>query len=87
MDEEYTALFALQTAYVIIIKIIAYRILSIIRYKDSLIDFESLINIDSETLRFQLVQLEEGAVFRDYGITNLLEGDFFSWYSTKEQWN
>lgn len=87
VDEEYTALFALQTAYVIIIKIIAYRILSIIRYKDSLIDFESLINIDSETLRFQLVQLEEGAVFRDYGITNLLEGDFFSWYSTKEQWN
>lgn len=87
VDEEYTALFALQTAYVIIIKIIAYRILSVIRYKDSLINFESLINTDSESLRFQLVQLEEGAVFRDYGITNLLEGDFFSWYSTKDQWN
>lgn len=87
VDEEYTALFALQTAYVIIIKIIAYRILSIIRYKDSLINFESLIGVDADSLRFQMVQLEEGAVFRDYGITNLLEGDFFSWYSTKEQWS
>lgn len=85
-DEEYTALFALQTAYAIIVKIVAYRILSIVRYKESLIDFESLIDCDSESLRYQLFLLEEGAIFRDYGITNLLEGDFFSWYATKEQW-
>ena len=37
IDEEYTALFALQTAYVIIVKIIAYRIISIVRYNSSLI--------------------------------------------------
>ena len=84
-DEEYTALFALQTAYVIIVKIVAYRIASIVRYNNALIDFEALNNIDSEALRRHLVSLEEGAIFRDYGITNLLEGDFFSWYSTKEQ--
>lgn len=86
-DEEYTALFALQTAYAIIVKIVAYRILSIVRYKESLIDFEALIGCDSEALRYQLSLLEEGAVFRDYGITNLLEGDFFSWYTAKEQWS
>lgn len=86
-NEEYLALYALQTAYVIIIKIVAYRILSIVRYKDSLINFENLIDVDSNTLRIQLVSLEEGAIFRNYGITNLLEGDFFSWYSTKEQWS
>lgn len=86
-DEEYTALFALQTAYAIIVKIVAYRVLSIVRYKESLIDFESLIECDSEALRCQLALLEEGAVFRNYGITNLLEGDFFSWYSSKEQWS
>ena len=86
-DEEYTALFALQTAYAIIVKIVAYRILSIVRYKESLIDFETLIDCDSEALRYQLTLLEEGAIFRDYGITNLLEGDFFSWYSAKEQWS
>lgn len=85
-DEEYTALFALQTAYAIIVKLVAFRILSITRYKESLIDFESLINADSEAMRQYLVTLEEGALFRDYGITNLLEGDFFSWYTTKDQW-
>lgn len=85
-NDEYIALFALQTAYMIIVKIIAYRIASIVRYKATLIDFETLIDIDSEALRHHLVTLEDGAIFRDYGITNLLEGDFFSWYSTKEQW-
>ncbi|MEE1126403.1 MAG: N-6 DNA methylase [Acutalibacteraceae bacterium] len=86
-DEEYTALFALQTAYAIIVKIVAYRILSIVRYNASLIDFETLVDCDSEALRYQLALLEEGAIFRDYGITNLLEGDFFSWYAAKEQWS
>lgn len=86
-DEEYTALFALQTAYAIIVKIVAYRILSIVRYKEALIEFENLINCDSEALRYQLSLLEEGAIFREYGITNLLEGDFFSWYAAKEQWS
>ena len=86
-DEEYTALFALQTAYAMIVKIIAYRILSLVRYKESLIDFETLINCDSESLRCQLSLLEEGAIFREYGIINLLEGDFFSWYAADDQWS
>lgn len=86
IDEEYTALFALQTAYVIIVKIIAYRIISIVRYNASLIDFESLSFSDTASLRHQLSSLEEGAIFRDYGITNLLEGDFFSWYVANDQW-
>lgn len=86
IDEEYMALFALQTAYVIIIKMVAYRIVSIVKYNSSLISFESLIDADSDALRQQLVSLEEGAIFRSYGMTNLLEGDFFSWYSDAEQW-
>lgn len=87
IDEEYSALFALQTAYVIIVKIVGYRIASIVRYDKSFIDFESLSSFDNNALRLQLVSLEEGAIFRNYGITNLLEGDFFSWYSTDEQWS
>ncbi len=31
--------------------------------------------------------LEDGAIFRTYGVTNLLEGDFFSWYASEHQWN
>ena len=86
-NEEYTALFALQTAYAIIVKIAAYRIVSIARYNASLIEFEKLVGIDQESLREHMSSLEEGELFRSYGITNLLEGDFFSWYTTKGQWN
>ena len=86
-DNEYKALFALQTAYAIIIKIIAYRIVSQVRYNSSLVDFETLKSQPSDALRVHLADLEEGAIFRAYGIANLLEGDFFSWYCTPEQWS
>ncbi len=85
-DEEYMALFALQTAYMIIIKIVAYRIASIVRYKKSLINFQDLAQLDGDALRHQLSSLEDGDVFREYGIGNLLEGDFFSWYTAANQW-
>lgn len=87
VDEEYIALYALQTAYAIIVKIIAYRIISIVRYKQSFINFSSLSTLDSNALRLQLSSLEEGEIFRKYGILNLLEGDFFAWYVSEKQWN
>ena len=34
----------------------------------------------SEALRTELRNLEDGAIYRQLGITNLLEGDLFSWY-------
>jgi len=85
-DNEYKALFALQTAYAIIIKIVAYRVVSRVRYNSLLADFEALKLQSSDALRLHLADLEDGAIFREYGIVNLLEGDFFSWYSTSEQW-
>ena len=30
--------------------------------------------------------MEDGYSYTSMGIRNFLEGDFFSWYSTKEQW-
>jgi SAM-dependent methyltransferase len=35
---------------------------------------------DSNTLQQSLNRLESGGVFRQLGIVNLLEGDFFAWY-------
>jgi SAM-dependent methyltransferase len=35
---------------------------------------------DSNTLQQRLHDLESGGVFRQLGIVNLLEGDFFAWY-------
>jgi hypothetical protein len=85
-DNEYKALFALQTAYAIIVKIVAYRVVSQVRYNHALVDFDTLKLQTADALRMQLAGLEDGAIFREYGIINMLEGDFFSWYCTAEQW-
>lgn len=84
-EGEYKVLYALQTAYAIIIKVIAFKVISKI-YRNEDTKLSSLLNYDSEALRLHLSNLEDGAIFRDYGISNLLEGDFFSWYCTEEQW-
>jgi hypothetical protein len=84
--DQYTALFALQTAYAIIIKLIAYRIISELRFDKPLKSYHSILKADVTTLRIFCAGLEDGEIFRDLGIVNLLEGDFFSWYSDPEQW-
>ena len=85
-EDEYLALYAIQTTYAIIVKIIAYKVISKIRFNKSLIDFNKLSETDFETLRYQMNSLEEGAIFRSLGIGNLLEGDFFAWYCSSNQW-
>ncbi len=86
-EDQYHALFTLQTAYAIIVKCIAYKIVSLVRYKASIINFYDSMGLASEPLRMQMTDLENGSVFARYGITNLLEGDFFSWYTNRNQWN
>lgn len=85
-DEEYLALFALQTSYAICIKLIAFKVISNISFQEGMLDFDNLRNLRSSQLRTTFADLEDGAIFRDYGILNLLEGDFFSWYATEEEW-
>lgn len=87
LPEQYNVLFCLQTAYAIIVKLIAYRVISDIYFDSPLDSFKSLSSSDKETLRIFFENYEEGSIFRDLGIDNLLEGDFFSWYCTDEQWN
>lgn len=84
-DEEYLALFALQTTYAILIKIIAFKVVSKIRFSRNE-KFSDYINHDVETLGRTMRDLENGSIFRSYGIGNLLEGDFFSWYAMPGQW-
>jgi len=84
---EYRALFALHTAYAIVLKLLACRILSDVRFGSALYDYKSLIGTQSEVLRAFCWSLEEGEVFRQLGFLNLLEGDFFSWYCDKKQWS
>ncbi len=86
-DEEYKALYSIQTAYAIIVKIIAYKVACNAKFDDKFFEFSSYSSIKSATLRSVMHRLEDGAVFREIGIGNLLEGDFFSWYCEEYQWD
>lgn len=85
-DEEYRALFALHTAYAILLKFIAYRTVSDLYFKEVGQDFRSLAFASSPSLRVFCNGLEDGEIFRQLKMINLLEGDFFSWYCDKKQW-
>lgn len=85
-DTEYKALYAIQTSYAIIVKAIAYKVLTSIR-GDSVESFADLAQGSANSLRSHLDRLESGAIFRQEGFGNLLEGDFFAWYCTTDQWD
>lgn len=86
-SKEYKALFALQTAYAIIVKLIACKVIDKLEYGTSTKTYSDLTKITASNLQTFLEKLEDGYVYRSSNIINLLEGDFFSWYSTKEQWD
>jgi methylase of polypeptide subunit release factors len=46
-----------------------------------------MLKASEANLRIFCEALEDGEIFRNIGIVNLLEGDFFSWYSSPTQWN
>lgn len=85
--DEYEMLYALQTTYAIIVKLIGYKVLSDIQFGvNNSFNFKKLANLNNEELRKILGDMEDGAIFRKAGILNLLEGDFFSWYVEANQW-
>jgi hypothetical protein len=86
-ETEYKALYAIQTSYAIIVKVIAFKVLMSIRADDTTTGFADLAEGSMEALRSHLARLESGAIFRQQGFGNLLEGDFFAWYCTSSQWD
>lgn len=86
-ETEYTALYAVQTSYAIIVKAIAFKVLSSIRPGSVSVSFADLAQSTTTSMRSYLDRLESGAIFRQEGFGNLLEGDFFAWYCTNEQWD
>lgn len=85
--KEYRALFALQTSYVIIVKLIACKVIGKLDFGVSTQNYSDLTRVTAMELQDFLEKLEDGYVYKSSNIINLLEGDFFSWYSTKEQWD
>ncbi len=71
--------FALHTYYALLIKLIAS--LAAARYTGGgTTPFIRMAAETSEQLRRSFASLEHGGLFREYGIRNFLEGDFFGWY-------
>ncbi|MBC7093346.1 SAM-dependent DNA methyltransferase [Candidatus Bipolaricaulota bacterium] len=73
--------FALHTYFALLVKLIAWLALS--RHLGPRIGaplFEELERASSSELSVRLRAMEQGGVFREFGIENLLEGDFFAWY-------
>jgi len=74
--------FAIETYYALVLKLIAAEVAS--RFYDSALS--SFIHTlkreigDEKTLRNRLKEFEEGGPMAWYGISNLLEGQLFSWY-------
>ncbi|MDW8221352.1 MAG: N-6 DNA methylase [Gemmatales bacterium] len=73
--------FVLHTYFALLVKLLAWLALS--RHMGGKLggpSFAALATADSEKLCQQLTGMESGGIFRLFGISNLLEGDFFSWY-------
>lgn len=76
-------LFSIHTYYALLMKLIAAEVAAL--YGDSLIQsywrrLESAYYSSADELRGELERLEDGGVFRQLGILNFLEADYFSWY-------
>ncbi len=73
--------FALHTYFALLVKLIAWLALS--RHLGPKVGvplFSTLAELSPQELREKLGEMEQGGIFRAYGIENLLEGDFFAWY-------
>lgn len=86
-EKEYDALYSLQTTYAIIVKLIACKVLDKLDYNDNTRNYFDLSNITSKEMQTFFENMEDGYSYKSNNITNFLEGDFFSWYSDKLQWN
>lgn len=74
-------LFSIHTYFSLLAKAIARSV--VLRYSDTSADGNSLAvlaGLEGDPLHRELTRLEEGELFEALGVTNLLEGDFFSWY-------
>lgn len=80
-ESEYCALYALQTTYAIIVKLIACKVIDNIEYSDHAKNYFDLSNSTSVEMQKFFEKMEDGYSYRNNNITNFLEGDFFSWYS------
>ncbi|MCL0091325.1 SAM-dependent methyltransferase [Dehalococcoidales bacterium] len=72
--------FCLHTYYATFIKLLAVQVVHYYAMPRLGTDIRQAATFGSQQLRAYFEKMEEGGIFRELGIANLLEGDFFSWY-------
>ena len=73
-------LFCVHTYLAMVMKLLAAEVMSMQRGSLLPSFIQPLSAMSLAELREALTDLEEGTLFQRYGISNFLEGDFFSWY-------
>lgn len=86
-EKEYKALFALQTTYAIIVKLIACKVVDKLNFNEDTHDYHDLSTLTFEKTQLFFQKMEDGYSYTSMGIRNFLEGDFFSWYADFRQWS
>jgi len=78
-------IFAIQTYYALILKLLSAEVVYLYGggrfYKSYIAELDDAYTREgSEGLKRALTDLENGGVFKNIGIENFLEGDYYSWY-------
>ncbi len=74
-------LFALHTYYATFIKLLAMQVIFYYTFRNLGTGLTQVASYPADKLKEYLHKnLEEGGIFKDLGLKNFLEGDFFSWY-------
>jgi hypothetical protein len=77
--------FCLHTYYATFIKLLAVQVVHYYAMPKLGTDLRQAAAFGSDQLKSYLEKVEDGEIFRQLGITNLLEGDLFRWYL--DAWN
>lgn len=72
--------FCIHTYYATFIKLLALLIVHYYLMPKLGTDLKKAATQSIEELRAYMKKIEEGGLFRELGVSNFLEGDFFSWY-------
>jgi hypothetical protein len=78
-------LFAIHTYYALVVKLLTSELLVALQPLGAPSICEAIANSkNTEDLYHLLSQLEDGEYWRNFRISNFLEGDFFSWYTSEK---
>lgn len=86
-EAEYKSLFALQTTYAIIVKLIACKVVDKLNFNEETHEYHDLSTLTFDKMQKFFQNMEDGYSYTSMGIRNFLEGDFFSWYADPGQWS